>query len=46
MEKLTDEKKMFYIIGNINIDVNNTNQNSPQVDRYMQVVTSNGAFSL
>ena len=38
--------KMFYIIGDINIDINRTNQNSPQADRYMQVITSNGAFSL
>ena len=28
------------------IDINRTNQNSPQADRYMQVITSNGAFSL
>ena len=46
MEKLADEKKMLYIIGDINIDINRTNQNSPQADRYMQVITSNGAFSL
>ena len=46
MEKLADEKKMFYIIGDVNIDINRTNQNSPQADRYMQVITSNGAFSL
>ena len=46
MEKLAGEKKRFYIIGNINIDINRTNQNSPQADRYMQVITSNGAFSL
>ena len=46
MEKLADEKKMFYIIGDINIDINRTNQNSPQADRYMQVITNNGAFSL
>ena len=47
MEKLADEKKMFiYIIGDINIDINRTNQNSSQADRYMQVITSNGAFSL
>ena len=46
MKKLADEKKMFYIIGDINIDINKTNQNSPQADRYMQVITSNGAFSL
>ena len=46
MEKLADEKKRFYIIGDINIDINRTNQNSPQADRYMQVITSNGAFSL
>ena len=46
MEKLADEKKMFYIISDINIDINRTNQNSPQADRYMQVITSNGVFSL
>ena len=46
MEKLADEKKMFYIIGDINIDINKTNQNSPQADRYIQVITSNGEFSL
>ena len=46
MEKLADEKKMFYIIGHINIDIYRTNQNSPQADRYMQVITSNKAFSL
>ena len=46
MEKLADEKKMFYIIGHINIEINKTNQNSPQADRYMQPITSNGAFSL
>ena len=46
MKKLADEKKMFYIIGDINIDINRTNQNSPQADRYMQVITTNGAFSL
>ena len=46
MEKLTDEKEMFYIFGDINIDINRTNQNSPQAHRYMQVITSNGAFSL
>ena len=46
MEKLADEKKMFYIIGDINIDINKTNQNSLQADRYMQVTTSNEAFSL
>ena len=42
MEKLAE----FYIIGDINSDINRTNQNSPQADRYMQVITSNGAFSL
>ena len=46
MEKLADEKKRFYIIGDITIDINRTNQNSPQADRYMQVITSNGAFSV
>ena len=46
MEKLADEKKISYIIGGINIDINKTNQNSPQADRYMQVITSNGAFFL
>ena len=46
MEKLADKNKMFYIIGDINIDINRTNQNSLQADRYMQVITSNGAFSL
>ena len=46
MEKLDDEEKMFYIINDIKIDINNTNQNSPHADRYMQVITSNGAFSL
>ena len=46
MEKLADEKKTFCIIGNINIDINKTNQNSRQADRHMQVITSNGAFSL
>ena len=46
MEKLTDKKKMFYTIGDINVDINKTNQNSPQADRYMPVITSNGAFSL
>ena len=46
MEKLVDKKKMFYIIGDINIDINKTNQNSPQADRYIQVITRNGAFSL
>ena len=46
MEKLADEKKMFYIIGDINIDINRTNQKSPQAERCMQVITSNGAFSL
>ena len=45
MKKLADEKKLFYIISDINIDINKTNQNSPQVDRYMQVLTNNGAFS-
>ena len=42
MEKLADKKKRFYIIGDINIDINRTNQNSPQADRYMQVITSAG----
>ena len=46
MENLVDEKKIFYIIGDINIDINRTNQNNPQADRYMQVIASNGAFSL
>ena len=46
MEKLAHEKKMFYIIGDINIDINRTNQNSPQADKYMQVITSNGELSL
>ena len=46
MEKLADEKKRCYIIGDVNIDINRTNQNSPQADRYMQGITSNGAFSL
>ena len=46
MEKLADEKELFYIIGDINIDINKTNQNSPQADRYMPVTTSNGAFSV
>ena len=45
MKKLADEKKLFYIIGEINFDINKTNQNNPQVDRYMQVITNNGAFS-
>ena len=45
MKKLADEKKLFYIIGDINFDINKTNQNSSQVDRYMQVITNNGAFS-
>ena len=42
MEKLADEKKMFYIIGDINIDINKTNQNSPQAGRYTQVMINNG----
>ena len=42
MEKLADEKKMFYIIGDINIDIIKTNQNSPQAGRYMQVMINNG----
>ena len=46
MEKLADERKMFYSIGDNNIDINRTNQNSPQADRYMQMITSNGAFSV
>ena len=46
MEKLADEKKILYIIGDINIDINRTNENSPQADRYIQVITSNRAFSL
>ena len=46
MEKHADKKKRFYIIDDINIDINRTNQNRPQADRYMQVITSNGAFSL
>ena len=45
MEKLDDEKKMFYIISDINFDINHPNQNSPNADRYMQVITSNEAFS-
>ena len=46
MKKLADEKKLFYIISDINIDINKTNQNSPQADRYMQVITNNRAFPL
>ena len=46
MEKLAEEKKTFYIIGVISIDISKINQNSSQADRYMQVITSNGAFSL
>ena len=40
MEKLADKNKMFYSTGDINIDITKTNQNSPQADRYMQVITS------
>ena len=46
LKKLTDKKNTFYILGDINIDTNNSTQNSAQADNYMQVVTSNGAFSL
>ena len=35
MEKLADEKKIFYMIGDINIDINKTNQNSLQADKYV-----------
>ena len=44
MGKLANENKTFYVIDNINIDIDKTNQNSPQADRYMQVITSNRAF--
>ena len=46
LEKLGNEKKTFYILGDMNININKTNQNYPQADRYMQAITSNGAFSL
>ena len=48
MEKIADQKKTFYryIIGDINININKTNLNCPPDDRYMQVIASNGAFSL
>ena len=46
MEKSADEKKTFYVIGDINIDANKTNRNCLQADRYMQVITSNEGFSL
>ena len=36
MEKLADEKKTFYIISDSNIDINKTNENCPQAERYMQ----------
>ena len=45
-KKLTDEKKTFCILGDININTNNSTQNSAQADNYTHVVTSNGAFSL
>ena len=37
-------KKNFYNLGDINI--NGTNQLSPQAEKYLQAITSNGAFSL
>ena len=46
MEKLSNEEKNFYILGVINIKLNQTNQLSPQAEKYMQATTSNGAFSL
>ena len=45
LKKLTDETKTFYILGDININISNSTQNNTQADKYMQVVTSNRAFS-
>ena len=46
MEKLSNEEKNFYILGVINIKLNQTNQLFPNAEKYLQATTSNGAFSL
>ena len=46
LEKLSNEKRNFYIVGDININIIVTNQLSPQAEKYLQAITSNGAFSL
>ena len=40
------KKKTFNILGDINISIIVTNQLSPQAEKYLQAITTNGAFSL
>ena len=40
------KNKKFCILGDINISINGTNQLSSQAEKYLQAITSNGAFSL
>ena len=46
LEKLSNEKKIFYILGDININIVGTNQLSPRAEKYLQAITRNGAFFL
>ena len=44
-EKLSNEKTL-YILGDVNINIIATNQLYPNAEKYLQAITSNGAFSL
>ena len=46
LEKLANEKKNFSILGDKSINIIGTNQLFPQAEKYLQAITSNGAFSL
>ena len=37
-------KKTFYILGDININIIGTNHLSPQAEKYLETITSNGPF--
>jgi len=45
MEKLTNEKKIFYISGDFNINMNKSNS-SLQAMNFVNAVESNGAIHL
>ena len=43
--KLTSEKRTFYILGDININISESNS-GVQANNYINIITSNGAFNI
>ena len=43
--KLTSEKRTFYILGDININISESNSGI-QANNYINTITSNGAFNI